>query len=66
MLGDQIRPILEGAVNRYCAENGDPDAFYLPLPDSTPETLGARAHPGRTCHRQAAEVLTKFLQSVLT
>lgn len=65
MLGDEIRPILEGAVNRYRAETGNVDAFYLPLPDSTPETLGARKHPGRTCHRQAAKVLTKFLQSIL-
>lgn len=65
MLGDEIRPILEGAVNRYRAETGDVDAFYLPLPDSTPETLGARQHPGKACHEQAAEVLTKFLQSIL-
>lgn len=65
MLGDEIRPVLEGAVNRYRAETGDMDAFYLPLPNSTPETLGAREHPGAACHRQAAEVLTGFLQSIL-
>lgn len=65
MLGDEIRPILERAVNRYRTETGDMDAFYLPLPDSTPETLGAREHPGKACHKQAAEVLTKFLQSIL-
>lgn len=66
MLGDQIRPILEGSVNRYRTETGDTDVFYLPLPEATPETLGARQHPGVACHRQAAEVLTGFLQSILT
>lgn len=65
MLGDQIRPTLEGAVNRYRSETGDMDAFYLPLPAATPETLGAREHPGAACHRQAAEVLTAFLHTIL-
>lgn len=65
MLGQELRPILEGAVNRYRAETGDPDAYYLPLPDSTPETLGAREHPGTANHRQAAEVLTAFLRDIL-
>lgn len=65
MLGDEIRPILEGAVNRYRTETGDQDVFYLPLPAATPETLGAREHPGAECHRQAAKVLTAFLQSIL-
>ena len=41
------------------------DGEFLPLPDFTPETLGAREHPGKVCHKQAAEVLTEFLQSVL-
>lgn len=41
------------------------DGEFLPLPDFTPETLGAREHPGKACHKQAAEVLTKFLQSIL-
>ena len=65
MLGNQAGPILEWAVSRYRDETGDTNAFYLPLPAAIPETLGAREHPGTECHRQAAKVLTAFLQSIL-
>lgn len=65
MLGHEIRPILEGAVNRFRKETGDKDIYYLPLPEATPETLGARQHPGTACHAQAAEVLTEFLRNIL-
>lgn len=62
MLGDELRPVLEGAVNRYRSETGDARAWFLPLPAATPETMGARQHPGVEAHRRAAEVLTDFLR----
>lgn len=65
MLGDDLRPALEAGVARYRAETGDPRACYLPLPAATPETMGARSHPGTPCHQQAAAVLTAFLQENL-
>lgn len=65
MLGDGLRPVLEGAVAQFCAETGDRRAFYLPLPAATPQTLGAREHPGLACHQQAAAVLTAFLREKL-
>lgn len=61
MLGEELRPVLESAVAEYRAESGDVRAVYLPLPAATPQTLGARQHPGAECHRQAAKVLTEFL-----
>ena len=65
MLGDELRPVLEGAVARYRQETGDGRACFLPLPATTPETLGARRHPGIEAHRQAAAVLAGFLGSAL-
>lgn len=63
MLGDgRMRAVLEAAVARYRSETGDTRAYYLPLAPATPETLGARQHPGVACHRQAAETLTAFLR----
>lgn len=65
MLGEQLRPVLENGLRRYQIETGDCNAFYLPLPAATPETLGARLHPGKVCHEQAAEVLVEFLKNIL-
>ena len=33
--------------------------------NTTPETVGARQHPGAENHRQAANVLTAFLRTIL-
>ena len=39
--------------------------YLLELPNTTPETVGARQHPGAENHRQAANVLTAFLRTIL-
>lgn len=65
MLGDELRPTLEGAVARYRRETGDDRVCFFPLPDTTPETVGARQHPGVQSHRRAADALTAFLQETL-
>ena len=39
--------------------------YLLELPNTTPETVGARQHPGAENHRQAAKVLTAFLRTIL-
>ena len=68
MLSDtngRMPPLLRAAVARYRAETGDGRALYLPLPAATPETLGARQHPGAVCHRQAAETLAACLRDLL-
>ena len=65
MLGDELRPTLEQAVARYRRETGDDRAYFLPLPDTTSATVGARQHPGAESHRQAAAVLTEFLRNAL-
>lgn len=64
MLGDAVRPALEGAVNALRAA-GDAAVYYLPLPEVTDETMGSRQHPGPACHAAAAAAAAAFLQKVL-
>ena len=59
MVDDYLRPQLERAVDRFA------DAWYLPLPAVTEETMGSRRHPGPACHRQAAEAAVNLLKTIL-
>lgn len=65
MLGSRILPLLQRGVEQYQVETGDEKVWLLELPETTPETVGARQHPGAENHRQAAKVLTEFLRKVL-
>lgn len=65
MIEDTLRPCLEGAVERFCREAGDENAWYLPLPAVTEETMGSRLHPGPGCHEAAAEAIAAFLRKIL-
>ena len=65
MLGTRIEPVLRQGVEQYKAATGDTRSYLLELPEATPETIGARQHPGVECHRQAAEMLTSFLKEHL-
>lgn len=65
MLGSRILPLLQQGVEQYKASTGDERAYLLELPETTPATVGARQHPGVENHRQAADVLTKFLKEIL-
>ena len=66
MLGEgRMGRVLRAAVDRARAECGDSRMCYLALPAAGPDTMGARQHPGAACHRQAAQVLTERLRSIL-
>lgn len=65
MLGNRILPLLEQGIEQYKAAFGDERVYLLKLPDTTPETIGARRHPGAASHRLAANVLAEFLQNIL-
>ena len=56
MAGDQLRPQLERAVERFWRETGE-EAWYFPLP------LAPSAGPA--CHKAAAEAAAGFLRTVL-
>lgn len=59
MLDDPLRPQLERAVERFG------DAWYLPLPAVTEQTMGSRQHPGPLCHKAAAQTTAEFLKTIL-
>lgn len=59
MLDAPLRPQLERAVGRFG------DAWYLPLPAVTAETMGSRQHPGPLCHKEAAQTTAEFLKTIL-
>ncbi len=65
MVGTDLRTTIEAGIQQYQAETGDLKVYYLPLPTADPDTVGSRQHPGPLCHRQAADVLTAFLQAHL-
>ena len=65
MLGSELLPVLRQGAEQYKAITGDNSVYLLELPNTTPETVGARQHPGAESHRQAAKVLTAFLKTIL-
>ena len=65
MLGNELLPVLRQGMEQYKAMTGDCSVYLLELPGTTPETVGARQHPGAENHRQAASVLTAFLKTIL-
>ena len=65
MLGSELLPVLRQGMEQYKAITGDSSVYLLELPNTTPETVGARQHPGAENHRQAAKVLTDFLKDIL-
>ena len=65
MLGSELLPVLRQGMEQYKAITGDSSVYLLELPNTTPETVGARQHPGAENHRQAAKVLTAFLRKIL-
>lgn len=54
MLGSELLPVLRQGMEQYKTITGDSSVYLLELPNTTPETVGARQHPGAENHRQAA------------
>jgi hypothetical protein len=65
MLGYDLTLPITDAINSYRKENGDNKVFFLQLPNTTEETIGSRFHPGVKSHRQAAKLLTSYLETLL-
>ncbi|WP_310830755.1 SGNH/GDSL hydrolase family protein [Paenibacillus pedocola] len=65
MLGLPMMPAIYRAVNSYTAKSGDRKVSVFQLPNITEESVGARSHPGRLAHEQAARVLSAYLQEIL-
>ena len=61
MLGYALSLSISEAVSSYIRESGDTNVFYLQLPNTTEDELGAHAHPGPSAHIKAAEILSDYL-----
>lgn len=65
MIGsDMLHPIYE-AIEQYQTDTSDFKIHLLILPEVSKETVGARNHPGELCHKEAAEVLIQYIQSLM-
>lgn len=65
MLGLNLQlPICE-AISEYIKKTGDRKVSYLQLPNTDDSNVGSRSHPGYLCHMQAAEVLSKYISSIM-
>ena len=65
MLGDNLLPLIRETVENYAKETADPRIHFLQLPDTTPDTVGSRLHPGVKAHRNAARVIEEYLRKIL-
>lgn len=64
MLGIALQLPICQAVSEYMAETGDINVCYLQLPQMDENSVGSRCHPGYLNHKQAAEVLVRYLKQI--
>lgn len=65
MLGDSFLPVIREAVESYAKDTADSRLHFLQLPDTTPDTVGSRLHPGVKAHRNVAQILEEYLKKIL-
>lgn len=65
MLGTPMMPAIRSVIESYKKATGDINIGFLQLPNMTDETVGARQHPGKLAHEQAAYVLVQYLKKTL-
>ncbi|XEC97551.1 SGNH/GDSL hydrolase family protein [Paenibacillus tarimensis] len=65
MLGIPMLPAIRRAVDTYMRNTGDKKVSVLQLPEMTEKTAGARSHPGKLAHEQAAKGLTRKIKVIL-
>lgn len=61
MLGLELAPALQKAIDDYKAETGDANAEFLLLTDDL-KNRGCRDHPGVGAHRTAANELIAYIK----
>jgi hypothetical protein len=65
MLGTPLQLEICQAISEYISETGDNKVSYLQLPPTDDTNVGAREHPGELCHRQAADVISKYIKKLV-
>lgn len=66
MLGDSFLPVIRDAVESYATDTADSRIHFLHLPDTTPDTVGSRLHPGVKAHRNVAQILEEYLKKKIS
>lgn len=64
MVGDGLIPSMEETIDRYRKETGDTKVHFQKLPDTRPEWIGARMHPGVPSHQETAKVLVQTIRKL--
>jgi hypothetical protein len=66
MLGYGISQNIGRAITKYTEETGDTNVAYLTLPNTLPDELGSRMHPGLKSHEKAASMIASYLKGRLS
>lgn len=61
MLGDEMKPAILEAIEKFKKESGDENVAFLDLPNTNEVTVGSHGHPGYKCHIEAARVIGDYL-----
>ncbi|MCR5250322.1 MAG: SGNH/GDSL hydrolase family protein [Lachnospiraceae bacterium] len=64
ILGSDLAPAIQAGIEEYKKQSGDGRVEFLPIPDTTPETVGSCGHPGVKAHRLAAEVIAARIAEI--
>ena len=65
MLGYPMKQAILTALHAYSMCTGDEMPLYVELAEAKEDSFGARWHPGRKCHKQAADRLVSVLSAML-
>ena len=65
MLGNDMADWIREAIDQYRGESGDDRVSYFEFANCGPDRLGARSHPNRTAHEEAAEALAAEIRRIL-
>ncbi len=64
-INEQMRNILEGAVEEYSKATDDKNVFYLQLPVTEEDGFGSRSHPGHKSHENASKCLIGKIREII-
>ncbi len=64
IVGREMAGAIHEAVGKYQTETGDLRVSFLLLPEMNEDTKGARNHPGKKAHENAAAVLADYLKTL--
>ena len=65
MLGKDMAEWIGEAISSYSRETGDGNVYYYDLPAYDGDLVGARFHPSRRAHDEAALALSAELKRIL-